>query len=171
VQEFLLAAFRADPVSARLLGEQIAPANKATQVLLLSLLAKAGVQLLHAPALDPTQQEFLEKVPPLPDPYDMTPDQQLFFKQDMLWADFFATGTIKPVLTIASELIWRPDYDAYDKLKKSGQHPAALTDFLIRGVTFAAAGWSLDSFKRTDPLAADYIDAMEESPNTPPEVK
>jgi len=34
-----------------------------------------------------------------------------------------------------------------------------------------AAGWSLGSFQRTDPLAADYIEFMIASPDTPQSVK
>jgi len=30
----------------------------------------------------------------------------------------------------------------------------------VRGVVYTAAGWSLWSFQRTDPLVADYIDYM-----------
>lgn len=171
MEEFILAASRADPVAASLLGDQIAAAQRPTQLLLLNLLSKAGVRLVHPVVLNPDDQTILDNAPPLPDPYDTTINQQLFSKQDMLWADFFATGSVKPVQTLAGELTWRADYDAFDKMRKSGQHPAALTDSIIRGVAYTAAGWSLGSFDRTDPLAADYIEALEASPDTPPELK
>ena len=36
-----------------------------------------------------------------PDPFDMTPGQDIGARQDMLWSMFFATGDIRPVRTIA----------------------------------------------------------------------
>jgi hypothetical protein len=33
------------------------------------------------------------------------------------------------------------------------------------------AGWSLGSFQRTDPLAADYVEFMIASPDTPQNIK
>jgi hypothetical protein len=175
MQEFLLAAFRADPLAASLLGDQVAAAPKPTQLLLVYLLSKAGVRLVHPVVLGPNEQTALNNAPPLPDQYDLAPNQQTYFKDgvfklDMLWADFFATGSVKPVKTIASALAWRADYAAFEKLKESGKK-LTLTDSILRAVTFGSAGWSLDSFDRTDPLVADYIAAMETAPDTPPEVK
>lgn len=173
IQELLLAAFRADPVAAGLLGDQLAATPKPTQLLVLSLLSQAGIHLAHPIVLDNEEQTIMENVPPVPDPCDLTTDQKppSYSRLDMLWAEYFATGTIQPVKCIASALAWRADYDAFEQLKKSGQRSASLTDSIIRGVTFGAAGWSLDSFYRSDPLAIDYIDAMKASPDTPPAVK
>jgi len=116
------------------------------------------------------QQKFLS-LPPLQDPFDLTPTQELFQHLDMLWAVFGATGQFKPVETIASALSWRADYEDFDKLRKTPNHPSTLTPSIVRGVVYTAAGWSLRSFQRNDPLAADYIDYMRASPDTPQSVK
>jgi hypothetical protein len=89
----------------------------------------------------------------------------------MLWAVFGATGQFKPVSTVASALAWKADYEDFDKLRKAPNHPSTLTPSIARGVTYTAAGWSLWSFQRNDPLVADYIDYMLASPDTPDAVK
>jgi hypothetical protein len=88
-----------------------------------------------------------------------------------MWAVFGATGQFKPVKTIASALGWRADYEEFDKLRKTPNHPSTLTPSIVRGVVYMAAGWSLGSFQRTDPLVADYIDYLLASPDTPESVK
>lgn len=88
-----------------------------------------------------------------------------------MWAVFGATGQFRPLQTIASALSWRADYDDFDKLRKSGERPSELTPSIVRGVVYTAAGWSLSSFQRNDPLVADYIDYMRASPDIPQSVK
>ena len=86
-------------------------------------------------------------------------------------AVFGATGQLKPVQTIASTLDWRADYDDFDNLRKSGKRASELTPSIVRGVVYTAAGWSLSTFQRDDPLVADYVDYLRTSPDTPPAVK
>ena len=99
----------------------------------------------------------LSSLPVLPDPYDLDPSHAPYQHFDLLWGTFGATGQFEPVKTIASVLAWHSDYDEFDKLHKSPNHPTSLTPSMVRGVTYMAAGWSLNSFQRQDPLVADYI--------------
>jgi hypothetical protein len=107
----------------------------------------------------------------LPDPFDLKPDRTLPNRMDMLWAVFFATGDLTPVRTVASMLAWRPDYDKFVEMQKSGQKPTELTDSIMRGVVYTAAGWSLNALSRNDGLVADYVDALKASSDTPLAVK
>jgi hypothetical protein len=116
------------------------------------------------------QQKFLS-LPPLQDPFDLTPTENLFQHLDMLWAVFGATGQIKPVKTVVNALSWRADYENFDKLRMTPNHPSTLTPSIVRGVVYTAAGWSLSSFQRSDTLVADYIDYLLASPDTPQSVK
>ena len=116
------------------------------------------------------QQKFL-KIPPLQDPFDLTPTQELFQHLDMMWAVFGATGEFKPVQTIATALSWKADYEDLEKLRKTPNHPSTLTPSIVRGVVYTAAGWSLYSFQRNDPLVADYIDYLLASQDAPQLVK
>lgn len=112
-----------------------------------------------------------EKVPILPDPYDLVPDTQNFIKVpsafDMLWSQFLATGDPKPVRTIASGLEWRKEGKDFLALRKSGKKPDGVTVDLVKGVSYMAAGWSLGSFYRNHPLVTDYIDAWKKDSTTP----
>jgi hypothetical protein len=89
----------------------------------------------------------------------------------MLWAVFGATGQFKPVETIVSALGWRTDYEEFDKLRKTPTHSSTLTPSIVRGVVYTAAGWSLWSFQRNDPLVTDYIDYLLASTDTPKSIK
>jgi len=112
-----------------------------------------------------------EKVPTLPDPYDLTPDTQNFIKVpsafDMLWSQFLATGDPKPVRAITSGLEWRKEGKDLLAMRKSGKKPDGVTVDLLKGVSYMAAGWSLGSFYRNHPLVTDYIEAWKKDSSVP----
>ncbi|MBI1753915.1 MAG: hypothetical protein HY014_09530 [Acidobacteria bacterium] len=112
-----------------------------------------------------------EKIPALPDPYDLAPDTQNVIKVpsafDMLWSQFLATGDPKPVRAIANGLEWRKEGKDFLALKKSGKKPDGITVELAKGVSYMAAGWSLGSFYRNHPLVTDYIEAWKKDPAVP----
>lgn len=169
---FVSAAVASDPVAAKDFQRRISKQPPLTQALGLLALRSAGYDISDSvSAMSPEDQEKFSSLPQLQDPFDLTPTQDLFQHLDMMWTVFGATGQIKPVQTIASTLSWRSGYDEFDKLRRSPDHHLALTPSIIRAVTYTAAGWSLGSFQRNDPLAADYIEYLLASPDTPPSVK
>jgi hypothetical protein len=109
--------------------------------------------------------------PILPDPYEMAPDGENATRLDILWGIYTTTGQYAPVEKIASTLAWRSDWDAFDKLRKTPNHPTDWTPSIARAVTYGAAGWALGSFQRNDPLTADYIEYMLASPDISDSVK
>lgn len=88
----------------------------------------------------------------LPDPYaDTIGSAEL----DLLWGEFLASGRYKPVRQIISVLGLAPFEDeikAYPKSKKTDEDKQRL----LKGVTFQAARWSLDSNMQRHPLVAGY---------------
>ncbi len=169
---FVSAAAKADPVAARDFQTRIAIQPPLTRALGLLILRSAGYDISSVlNALSAEDQKKFLSLTPLQDPYDLTPTNALFQHLDMMWAVFGATGEFEPVKTIASALSWRSDYDEFDKLRQTPNHPSTLTPSIVRGVTYTAAGWSLWSFQRNDPLVADYIDYMLASADTPQAVK
>lgn len=169
---FLGAALKADPIAAQDFKTRIAAQPPVTRALGLMILRSAGYDITPVPnALSAEEQQKFLNLPPLQDAYDLTPTQDLFTHLDMLWAEFEATGEFKPVHTVTGALSWRSDYDDFDKMRKSPNHPSTLTPSIVRGVTYTAAGWSLGSFQRNDPLVADYIEYMLASSDTPASVK
>jgi hypothetical protein len=169
---FLSAAANADSVGAHDFQTRIAGQPPLTRALGLMILRSAGYDI--SKILDTMsseeQQKFLS-IPPLQDPFDLTPTQELFQHLDMMWAVFGATGEFKPVQTIATALSWKADYEDLEKLRKTPNHPSTLTPSIVRGVVYTAAGWSLYSFQRNDPLVADYIDYLLASQDAPQSVK
>jgi hypothetical protein len=89
----------------------------------------------------------------------------------MLWGIFSTTGQFAPIQKIATGLAWRSDWDDFDKARKSPNPPKEWTPSIGRAVAYSAAGWSLYSFQLNDPLAADYIEYMIASPDTPTAIK
>jgi hypothetical protein len=169
---FLAAAANSDPVAAQDFRTRIAFQSPVIRALGLLVLRSAGYDISSVVnTLSPEDRQKFLSITPLQDPYDLAPTRELFQHLDMLWAVFGATGQFKPVSTVASALTWKADYEDFDKLRKTPNHPSTLTPSIARGVTYTAAGWSLWSFQRNDPLVADYIDYMLASPDTPDTVK
>lgn len=169
---FLSAAAKADPIAAQDFQTRIAlqpPRIRALGLLVLGSASYDISSVLNTLSAE-DRQKFLT-ITPLQDPYDLAPTRGLFQHLDMLWAVFGATGQFKPVEAVTSALSWRADYEDFDKLRKTPNHPSTLTPSIARGVTYTAAGWSLWSFQRNDPLVADYIDYMLASPDTPATIK
>jgi len=155
-----------DDVACHLTGE-----SAATRTYSVPLLRLAGYNV--EPLLSGFKNEEIAamKSVEVPNTFDISPDRMLPSKMDMLWATFFATGHIEPVKTIASMLAWREDYDKFMKMRESGQKPTELTDSIMRGVVYSAAGWSLKALSQNDGVVADYIDALKISPETPDVVR
>ena len=169
---FVSAALRSDQIAAEDFRSRISVQPPMIRTLGLMVLRSAGYDIGGVlNTLSKEEQQKFQSLPPLQDPFDLEPTQNLFHHLDMMWATFGATGQFRPVQTIASVLGWRSDYEAFDKLRKSPQRPSALTPSIVRGIAYTAAGWSLASFQRNDPLVADYIDYLLASPDTTDPVK
>jgi hypothetical protein len=169
---FQCAALKDDPVAAKDFLVRMATQPPLTRGLGLLILRSAGYDISSAlKTMSQEEQDKVNTLPPLADPYDLTPTQALFGHLDLMWSTFGATGQSQPVKTIASTLAWRSDYDDFDKMRKSGTHITEITPSIARGLAYMAAGWSLDSFQKNDPLAADYIEYMLASPEISESVK
>lgn len=168
---FFIAALRVDPIAAGELIRRLPAEDSQTRLYAVPLLRYAGYP--SESLLDGFKDEEKTRLRSfqIPDAFDIKPDQVLPNKMDMLWAMFFATGRIEPVRTLASMLAWREDYDKFRKMQESGQRLTELTDSIMRGVVYTAAGWSLASLSRNDTLVADYIDVLKSSPDTPQQVR
>jgi hypothetical protein len=133
---FLSAAAKADPIAAQDFRTRIVGQPPLTRALGLLILRSAGYDISDVVnSWSAEEQEKFLSLPPLQDPYDLTPTQELFQHLDMLWAVYGATGEFKPVRTVASMLSWRSDYDDFDKLRNTPNHPSSLTPSLVRGIT------------------------------------
>lgn len=175
VRTFLVEVLKSSPEVANDLQGRLVGEDSEVRGFALHLLDKAGYDITQVMARLPEkdrafQEEFLRRVPPLVDPYDLQVDPAHFdtpARMDALWSIFLATGKPKPVRAIADVLMWRDDYPAIrDAQKTPGKHKA-MTVALGRGVCYMTAGWSLGSFVRHDGLVADFVDSWKADPNTP----
>jgi hypothetical protein len=169
---FLAAALRTEPIAAKDFLARIGAQSPPTRALGLLVLRTAGYDITAVlNTLSAEDKQKFHSLTPLADPYDLTPTREVFGHLDLMWSTFGATGEFKPINTIATTLSWRPDYDDFDRARKARNRNLTLTPSVVRGVAYTAAGWSLGSFQRNDPLAADYIEFMLASPDTSPLVK
>lgn len=172
VAAFLTAALKADPVAAKDFLARVGTEPPTTRALGLLVVRSAGYDISSVlNTLSAEAQQKFQTTRPLADPYDLTPTQALFEHLDLMWSTLGASGQFKPIQTIASTLAWRSDYDDFDKMRKSGAHVSEITPSIARGLAYMAGGWSLSSFQRNDPLAADYIEYLLASPDIPESVK
>jgi len=180
VMDFLVAVLKGEPAAARdtmgRLEEEALPVRNFGYY----LLRQAGYDISGPLArLKPEQREGFEvgvaKFPPLPDPYDLTPDvadpMGVTTRMDMLWSRFLSNGRQEPVKAIATVLRWREDGMAFLAMRKAGKKADGLTLELLRALAYSASGWSLGSFFRNHPLVADFIDAWKADMATPLVIK
>lgn len=168
---FFVTAFKASPEAMDALLRTLPTESQQVRMYTVPLLSEAGYKTESLVTTLPEEGRTQLSSVNLPDPFDFTPDRMLPSKMDMLWANFFASGRIEPVRKITSMLAWKSDYDKLVEIQKSGQKPAELTDSLMRGACYTAAGWSLNALSLSNGLVADYIEAIQSSPDTPPEIK
>jgi len=167
---FFVSALKADKLAAEDLMKKLPGEDQWVRRYSATALKWAGYSTESlTSAFSPEDQSFLNSLQQ-PDPFDMTPGADIGARQDMLWSIFFATGSIKPVRVIASELAWSEDYKKFRKTAESGRKPD-LDAGTFRAVGYGAAGWSLGALSNQAPLVADYIDAIRAAPDTPPVVK
>lgn len=171
IMVFFEEALKASPVAANDLVRTLPNEDRPVQTYSIPLLSAAGYAT--GPLLSGFKEDERTVISSvhLPDPFDLKPDRTLPNRMDVLWASFFATGRIEPVRAVASMLAWRADYEKFVEIQKSGQKPGEVTESIIRGVVYTAAGWSLNALSRNDGVVADYIDALRSSPDTPENVK
>jgi len=169
---FLAAALKANPVAAKDFMTRVSTEKGLTRAIGLIALRRAGYDTSDVlEKLSPQERTQLENLPPLPDPSDLTPDAISATRLDMSWGEFSATGALAPLQNVTRRLAWRSDFDIFEKMIKMPNHPTEWTPVVFHATTYGAAGWALGSFQRTDPLAADYIEFLIASPDTPDAIK
>lgn len=169
---FLGAALKSDPTAANDFMTRVSSESGLTRAIGLIALRRAAYDTSAVlDKLSSQERTKLENLPLLPDPSDLAPDASSATRLDMLWGEFSATGALAPVQSITMRLAWRSDYDAFEKMIKIPNHPTEWTPLVAHATTYAAAGWALGSFQKTDPLVADYIEFLIASPDTPAAIK
>lgn len=166
------AALKENPAAANDFMARISSQTGFTRAFGLLALLNAGYDIGPVVStMDPDNQRMFAQHPNLPDPYDFSHPEDVATRFDMLWGVFMTTGKFAPIQKIATALAWRGDWDDFEMQLKSSNPPHQWTPSIGRGVAYAAAGWSLSSFQQNDPLAADYIEFLIASPDTPAEIR
>jgi len=169
---FISSGLKANPAAAHDFMTRIAAQSGFTRAFGLLILLNSGDDVDPVlKTMSDADQKMFANHPVLPDPFDLTHVEDIGTRLDMLWSIFMSTGQLAPMQKIASTFAWRNDWEEFDKARKSANPPKEWTSAIGRAVGYGAAGWAMGSFQRTDPLAADYIEFMIASPDTPDPVK
>ena len=176
LMEFFVAAFKAYPVAAEDLQRKLPAEDHWTRLIGIAVLGWAGYETTSLRAGLPQEDKNALEAVALPDPFDMTPNERIGARQDMLWAVFFATGRIEPVRAISGALAWAEDYGKLmehgRQARASGEKPSAeWPPYAARAAAYGAAGWSMSSIASSDALLSDYIESLKAAPETPAAVK
>jgi hypothetical protein len=167
------AALKANPAASREFAARVNAEPNPLRTLAVAILQVSGADI--QPVIEDWSAQDrarFEGKPQWLDAYAFNPnDGQDATRLDFCWAEFMATGRIEPVRQVVSALAWRPDYDAFDKARKADTLGHEWTPEIGHTVAYMAASWSLDSFNRNDPLAADYLLAIAADPATPTAIK
>ncbi len=136
------------------------PKQQRDTILLLALLGKAD----QLPRISGELNQFKRMVSSgrVPDPYDeITTGKQL----DMLWAEFFATGRVKPIRQLVSALNLIEHAGTLDKIKDETLDPKNLEVYREGQLeaVFQSALWSLKSNCSQTPLIFQYCVGLLES--------
>jgi hypothetical protein len=175
--EFFVAAFKAYPAAAEELKRRLPAEDRWTRMIGTAMLNWAGYDVASLRDGLPQEDKNALAVATLPDPFDMTPNEQIGARQDMLWAIFFATGRMEPVRAISTALAWSEDYaklmERGRQMRASGEKPGSgeWPAYAARAAAYGAAGWSMGSLASSDALLSDYIEALKAGPETPAAVK
>jgi len=168
----LSVALKADPAAAKDFLARVATRDECPRYLGLLGLLMGGYDITPAlQSMSENDRQVFQQRPELPDPYTFGSLAEVPAKFDMLWAIFAATGQLAPIQKIASRLQWRSDWEDFDKARKSHKQFKEWTPAIGRAMAYSVAGWSIGSFQQTDPLAADYIEFLIASPDTPDAIK
>jgi hypothetical protein len=176
LMEFFVSAFKAYPEAAEELKRRLREEGRWTRVIGTAVLNWAGYDVASLREGLPQEDKNALSAVTLPDPFDVTPNERIGVRQDMLWAIFFATGRIEPVRAISMALAWREDYaklmERGRQMRASGEKPLAeWAPYAARAAAYGAAGWSMSSLALSDALLSDYIDALKTGLDTPVPVR
>lgn len=129
------------------------PKQKQDIIFLLTLLDET--EKLPRLSTEMTRFKRLMEAGRIPDPYDeITMPKQL----DLLWAEFFATGTVKPIKQIVSSLELVESAGTLDQIKAGKLDPQELNVYregMLEAV-FQSALWSLKNNCKNVPLVKQY---------------
>jgi hypothetical protein len=161
-------ALKENPAAAKDFMARIAAQPGFARAFGLLVLLQAGYDIEPVlKSMSDDERKMFANHPTLPDPFDFSHVEDIGTRLDMLWSIFTSTGQFGPIQKISSALTWQPDWVAFDKARKSSNPPKEWTPAIGRAVGYGAAGWALGSFQRSDPLAADYIEFLIASADTP----
>lgn len=170
VMAFFVAALKASPEALAELAHRVDREPSTSKVYMLVILKLAGYDI--KPLASGIGQDDVMAIEAISLPsFDGTAGQTIGWQQDILWASFFATGDFNAVKTMASMLAWKDDYKRYASLIKEKKAPREMTVSYWRGIGYLSAGWSILALSQSDEVVADYVQALEASPDTPEVVR
>lgn len=171
---FFARAFQANSAARTTALTQFPSLDPTTQAALLFVLRLGGQDISsQSRAVSAETVEFLKTVEPLRDPRRFLQFQEPITSQsirgmgntmDECWSGWMATGDQSYLRALVGLLAWAPDYPAYQSWLKAKGGAKGFNPGVARGIIYQIAGWSLGSFRRTDPLVTDWLLYWENDP-------
>lgn len=86
---------------------------------------------------------------------------------DACWASWMATGDNSFLRALVNLLEEAEDHGLFKKWQSEKSLAKHMNIQALRGMAYQVAGWSVGSFKRTDPLVLDWLVYWQRDPTTP----
>jgi hypothetical protein len=152
--------------------------DKKTQDTLLVILRLGGQNLSTLlPALTKERVASFDGLAALKDARDLphykdpvTPEavSSIGVIMDQCWAGWMATGDKSYLRALVGLLEGAPDSKVFESWQNTRGGVKGLNAQVARGLAYQIAGWSIGSFRRTDPLVSDWLLFWENDPAFPP---
>jgi len=177
ISAFFALAYREDSAARRAAVALFPSLDQKTQFALLFVLRLGGQDLKGLPlALPDETGASLPTVQPLADPRNLphfadpvTPEavRGIGDIMDQCWSGWMATGDKSYLRALVGLLAGAPDFSGFQTWVKTKGGVKGLNASVARGLAYSIAGWSIGSFLRSDPHAADWLLYWENDPSFP----
>lgn len=177
ISGFFATAFRDNSAARRVALALFPSLNPKTQSALLFVLQLGGQDISGlsstlpggATASLPTVKPLIDlrNLPPFADPVTPEAVRGIGDIMDQCWCGWMATGDQSYLRALVGLLSGAPDFQAYQSWVKTKGGVKGLNASVARGLAYQIAGWSIGSFQRSDPHAADWLHFWENDPTFP----
>jgi hypothetical protein len=175
--EFFALAFKENPAARNAAWGMLPSLDSQSQRALLFVLRLGGEDISAAlPLLPSEDQASLARIEPLQDarafpslqdPVSVESVHNIGSSMDRCWGAWMATGDPGYLRALVNLLGGAPDYPEFLSWQKVKGGAKGLNARVANGLAYQIAGWSLRSFKHTDPHVSDWLTFWENDPTVP----
>ena len=179
--EFFVVAFKRNVAAQKAALDLLPSLDPTFQYTLLAVLRRGGTDItkyIHLlPAGGQNSLRSMDRdpdppaIPDFADPVSVASARELGATMDQCWGAWMASGDPVYLRTLVNLLARAQDYPAFQSWTATKGGAKGLNGRVLRGLSYQIAGWSIASFERTDPHAADWLAFWQSDPAVPESIR